>query len=126
VIGSGSESALGGGVGSAAESALSKCAVFRSALIVSHHLCRTCKKDLPRTELDDIISPLPSTSNALFSIHAQIPLAHLGITPLGRSPSLLLVSVGMMFPFLPSLSRETHTSCDLIAMSLEQVQLILE
>jgi hypothetical protein len=37
VIGSGSEAALGGGVGSAAESALSKCAVFRRALFVSYH-----------------------------------------------------------------------------------------
>ena len=50
MIGSGSEAALGGGVGRAAESALSKCAVFRRALFVSHLSERSMnEKDLPRS-----------------------------------------------------------------------------
>lgn len=77
--------------------------------------------NIPRTELDNVVSPFPATSETLLAIHTHVPLADFRIAPLGLPPSLLFMVWNMVFPLLPTLTRETHTTCDLIAVSLEQV-----
>ena len=83
--------------------------------------------NLPRTKLDDIIAPVPSTSHPFFPINTHVPLAHVRVAPLPSSPSLLLVPrLPFVVPIFLLLSRETHTSGDLVSVRFDKVEFIFE